>query len=188
MYAEHLGFMDGKLPASPTILFVYGAPDPPLARALERQGFGLHVALNRSEAIARLAEASPRCVFVDLAAAGGEGVAVIFDLKAAVPNLRIVVLTHLGAVVPAVDVLRLGAAECVLLKPVETHLLLAAVEPGGSAGDPSWQRLPTLDRMQWEYIQTVLGSCSGNVSEAARKLGVYRQSLQRMLRRHPPPR
>jgi two-component system response regulator RegA len=49
-------------------------------------------------------------------------------------------------------------------------------------------RLPSLERMQWEYIHAVLGSCSGNVSEAARQLGIHRQSLQRMLRRHPPNR
>ena len=49
-------------------------------------------------------------------------------------------------------------------------------------------RLPSLDRVRWEYIHAVLNSCAGNVSEAARQLGIHRQSLQRMLRRHPPHR
>jgi two-component system response regulator RegA len=48
------------------------------------------------------------------------------------------------------------------------------------------EALPTLERMQWEYIHAVLDSCQGNVSEAARRLRMHRQSLQRMLRRHPP--
>jgi two-component system response regulator RegA len=43
-------------------------------------------------------------------------------------------------------------------------------------------------RIQWEYIHAVLESCGGNISEAARQLGVHRQSLQRMLRRLPPRR
>lgn len=47
-------------------------------------------------------------------------------------------------------------------------------------------RLPSLERVQWEYVHAVLDACDGNVSEAARQLGIYRQSLQRMLRRHPP--
>jgi two-component system response regulator RegA len=48
--------------------------------------------------------------------------------------------------------------------------------------------LPSLERVQWEYVHAVLDACDGNVSEAARQLGIYRQSLQRMLRRHPPRR
>ena len=58
-----------------------------------------------------------------------------------------------------------------------------------AAAEPSRadiERVPTLERMQWEYIRAVLGSCGGNVSEAARQLGIYRQSLQRMLRRRQP--
>jgi transcriptional regulator of acetoin/glycerol metabolism len=58
-----------------------------------------------------------------------------------------------------------------------------------SAAPPSSEstaRLPSLERVQWEYIHAVLESCAGNVSEAARQLGIHRQSLQRMLRRLPP--
>jgi len=32
----------------------------------------------------------------------------------------------------------------------------------------------------------VLYDCNGNVSEAARRLGIYRQSLQRKLRKYSP--
>ena len=70
----------------------------------------------------------------------------------------------------------------VLLKPVDLDELLAITEP---ASVPPAPRLPSLERLQREYIRAVLDSCAGNVSEAARQLGMYRQSLQRMLRRHP---
>ena len=46
---------------------------------------------------------------------------------------------------------------------------------------------PTLARAEWEHIQRVLLDCNGNVSEAARRLGILRQSLQRRLRKHAPP-
>jgi ActR/RegA family two-component response regulator len=48
---------------------------------------------------------------------------------------------------------------------------------------------PTLARAGWEHIQRVLldGNGNGNVSEAARRLGILRQSLQRRLRKHAPP-
>jgi DNA-binding NtrC family response regulator len=57
-----------------------------------------------------------------------------------------------------------------------------------AAARATGEQWPTLQRVQWEYIHAVLGSCNGNISEAARQLGLYRQSLQRMLRRQPPPR
>jgi ActR/RegA family two-component response regulator len=60
----------------------------------------------------------------------------------------------------------------------------ASALPAGGAEAP-W---PSLERIQWEYIHAVLDSCGGNISEAARQLGVHRQSLQRMLRRLPPRR
>jgi two-component system response regulator RegA len=64
-----------------------------------------------------------------------------------------------------------------------------AIEVSQAApGSESALRLPSLERVQWEYIHAVLHSCAGNVSEAARQLGIHRQSLQRMLRRHPPNR
>lgn len=71
--------------------------------------------------------------------------------------------------------------------------LVEGLTPTGAArttafadsADASW---PSLERIQWEYIHAVLESCGGNISEAARQLGVHRQSLQRMLRRLPPRR
>jgi two-component system response regulator RegA len=42
-----------------------------------------------------------------------------------------------------------------------------------------------LDRVHWEHLQRVLMECDWNVSEAARRLGIHRQSLQRKLRQLP---
>jgi transcriptional regulator of acetoin/glycerol metabolism len=73
----------------------------------------------------------------------------------------------------------------VLLDSQSPQLRLIISSPDAAASAP---RLPSLERLQWEYIHAVLGSCAGNVSEAARQLGMHRQSLQRMLRRNPPSR
>ena len=48
--------------------------------------------------------------------------------------------------------------------------------------------LPSLHRMEWEYINRVLRHTGGNISAAARLLGVERSTLQRKLRKHPPSR
>jgi two-component system response regulator RegA len=45
---------------------------------------------------------------------------------------------------------------------------------------------PSLARHEREYIEYVLAECDGNISEAARRLGLHRQSLQRKLRKHTP--
>jgi ActR/RegA family two-component response regulator len=47
-------------------------------------------------------------------------------------------------------------------------------------------RVATLYEAEWMHILAVLAACDGNVSRAARALGLARQSLQRKLRRLPP--
>ena len=56
-------------------------------------------------------------------------------------------------------------------------------EPGAVTQD---YRAPSLARAEWEHINRVLSDCAGNISEAARRLGVHRRSLQRKLQKHPP--
>ena len=46
-------------------------------------------------------------------------------------------------------------------------------------------RKPSLARVEWEHIQRVLADCDGNISHAARLLGIHRRSLQRKLAKHP---
>ncbi len=45
---------------------------------------------------------------------------------------------------------------------------------------------PSLARNEWEYIEYVLVRCDGNITRAAKELGIHRQSLQRKLRKYPP--
>ncbi|MCH2487965.1 MAG: helix-turn-helix domain-containing protein, partial [Erythrobacter sp.] len=49
------------------------------------------------------------------------------------------------------------------------------------------EAFPSLYRHEREYIEYVLAECGGNISEAARRLGLHRQSLQRKLRKFTPP-
>ena len=47
-------------------------------------------------------------------------------------------------------------------------------------------RAPSLARAEWEHINRVLSDAGGNISEAARRLGIHRRSLQRKLQKYPP--
>jgi two-component system response regulator RegA len=80
--------------------------------------------------------------------------------------------------------MRAGAADY-LTKPVDAETcarVLRGLPPGKS------EDLPSLERVEYEYLQRVLADCAGNVSEAARRLGMHRKSLQRKIARHPPSR
>ena len=48
------------------------------------------------------------------------------------------------------------------------------------------EQFQSLDRHEREYIEWVLAQCDGNISQAARRLGLHRQSLQRKLRKYTP--
>jgi two-component system response regulator RegA len=106
---------------------------------------------------------------------------VVRDLKAIDPATVVVVLTGYGSIATAVESVKLGAASY-LTKPADADQIVAAfdgVQPGGDAN------VPSLARVEWEHINRVLTDAGGNVSLAARLLGIHRRSLQRKLSKYP---
>jgi two-component system response regulator RegA len=99
----------------------------------------------------------------------------------------VVVLTGYGSIATALEAIRLGARHY-LTKPADVDEILAAFdrERSGSPREPS--PVPSLARVEWEHINRVLADCGGNISEAARVLGIHRRSLQRKLAKFPAPR
>ncbi|HUK63763.1 MAG TPA: helix-turn-helix domain-containing protein, partial [Dongiaceae bacterium] len=83
-----------------------------------------------------------------------------------------------GSIANALEAVRLGAAHY-LTKPVDVDQILAAL--GGPAPRAAATETPSLERVEWEHIQRVLHDCDGNVSRAARVLGIHRRTLQRKL-------
>jgi two-component system response regulator RegA len=112
-------------------------------------------------------------------------------------NIQILVLTGYGSIATAVEAVRRGAIDY-LNKPVDTEQILAVFERENSAPAASSapgaatstsavnDGTPSLARVEWEHIQRVLNDCGGNISEAARQLGIHRRSLQRKLSKLPP--
>ena len=74
-------------------------------------------------------------------------------------------------------------------KPADADEIVAALQRGeaGNSPTPASEQL-SLARAEWEHINHVLVSVSGNISEAARRLGLHRRSLQRKLAKYPPAR
>lgn len=159
-----------------------------LARAFRRRDFDVRTADGYETALASAKEDSPELAVVDLRMAGKNGLEVVRDLKALDPATRIVVLTGYGSIATAVDALRLGAAYY-LPKPADVDDILGAfrrAEEDPLTAIASDARAPSLARAEWEHISRVLSDCGGNISVAARRLGIHRRSLQRKLSKYPP--
>lgn len=123
---------------------------------------------------------------VDLRLRHQNGLDAIPIILARCPHTRIIVLTGYGSIATAVQAVKLGALNY-LTKPVQVDdLLLAFRGEGLSAGDGKGADSQTLARREREYIEWVLAECGGNISRAARQLGLHRQSLQRKLRKFTP--
>jgi two-component system, response regulator RegA len=136
------------------------------------------------EAETLVAEDPPECVVLDLRIGERNGLDLIPVLKRADPATRVVVLTGYGSVATAIEAMRRGATHY-LTKPADADEILAAFDRGsGEAPTPPLQAM-SLDRVEWEHINRVLLDCGGNVSEAARVLGLHRRSLQRKLAKYP---
>jgi two-component system response regulator RegA len=160
---------------------------PTLVRAFSRRGFEAAGAQSFEEAIAAAEREPPELCVVDLRMPGKGGLELIQELKRIEPQMQIVVLSGYGSIATAIDALRLGATYF-LPKPADVDDILSAFARGNAP--PSTEldtaRAPSLARTEWEHIQRVLADCGGNVSEAARRLGIHRRSLQRKLQKRPP--
>lgn len=156
-----------------------------LARALSARGYEVTRAATVAEALAQARHESPEFALVDLRLPDGHGLDVVAALHAIDQTTKIVVLTGYGAIATAVESLKRGAADY-LTKPVDADQVTAALEKGEGASDPAPAfTVPSLARVEWEHIQRVMTECQGNVSQAARVLGLHRRSLQRKLSKYP---
>jgi two-component system, response regulator RegA len=127
--------------------------------------------------------ARPDAVIVDLRLGAGNGLDLIYDLKADRPEVRIALVSGYLSITIAMQAVKAGA-ETVLVKPVSPKEIVRHIEEG-TTPEGDINATPTLERVEWEHISRVVADTNGNISEAARRLGVYRQTLQRRLRKPP---
>jgi two-component system, response regulator RegA len=163
-----------------------------LLRAFRERGLDGRGARDADTAIAAAGADSPELAVVDLRMPGRSGLDVVRELKAIDPATNVVVLTGYGSIATALESVRLGATHY-LTKPADADEILAAFDRDKESPDSTSRvepsrvehEVPSLARAEWEHIQRVLTDCSGNVSQAARALGVHRRSLQRKLSKRP---
>jgi two-component system, response regulator RegA len=167
-----------------------------LSRELEQYGYEVHATEDTAAVAALALSLQPALVVLELRLRSGSGLPLLSSLRPRLPVTRFVVLTSFGSVATAVSAMRLGAAGY-LCKPVSVeHLLAAATDPRPDAEQHTGPESPadddrealrplTLDQAIWEYIHLTIED-AGSISEAARRLGLWRQSLKRMITKYRP--
>jgi two-component system, response regulator RegA len=155
-----------------------------LGRALEGRGFEVTTAGSVSEAHDRLREAAPAFAVLDMRLEDGNGLKVVEAIRERRDDSRIVMLTGYGAIATAVAAVKAGAVDY-LQKPADADDVVKALLASGDQPEPPDNPM-SADRVRWEHIQRVYELCDHNVSETARRLGMHRRTLQRILAKRAP--
>jgi len=155
-----------------------------LGRALESRGFQVTTAGSVAEATEALRALQPAFAVLDMRLEDGNGLKIVEAIRERRADSRIVMLTGYGAIATAVAAVKAGAVDY-LSKPADADDVVKALLATGDAPEPPDNPM-SADRVRWEHIQRVYELCDHNVSETARRLGMHRRTLQRILAKRAP--
>jgi two-component system response regulator RegA len=160
-----------------------------LAMAFRQRGFRVETASNYDEGLTTFSTNPTELAVLDLRMPGRSGLELLQRIKDKSPDCQVVMLSGFGSIAAGIDAIRAGAVNF-LSKPADADEILAAFARGDQATVAEAKGedfpAPSLARAEWEHIHRVLSDCGGNISEAARRLGIHRRSLQRKLRKRAP--
>jgi two-component system response regulator RegA len=161
-----------------------------LCRAFAARGWEAIGAAGGPSALELAAQSSPDLAVVDLRLPGMSGLDIVHGLRSLDETTCIIMLTGYGSIATALTATKFGA-DHYLSKPADADQILNAyskISEGSNypGAEPGAHHVPSLARVEWEHIQRVLTDCDGNVSQAAKLLGLHRRSLQRKLAKYPP--
>ncbi|APR99903.1 response regulator transcription factor [Pajaroellobacter abortibovis] len=157
-----------------------------LMRVLQRRGYETHgIRRGVETALEEVATHQITHVVLDLKMPGTFGIDVLRAFQSLHAPPKTIILTGYGSIATATEAMRYGAIHY-LTKPADVDNILAAFMGENSPIEtlPPLP-VPTLARVEWEHIQRILRMCGGNISSAARYLGIHRRSLQRKLNKYP---
>ena len=144
-------------------------------------GWRVHGAIDISTAFAIVREQPLDAAVLDLHIGTTSSIPLIRACRGANPALRIMVVSGYLTTETTVIAVRAGA-DVVVDKPIRPREVMKRLLSGADE-DINLRDTPTLEEAIDSHIARVYADCDGNVSETARRLGIYRSSLQRRLRR-----
>jgi two-component system response regulator RegA len=158
-----------------------------LTRGLRSRGFDVTLVTTAAQALLAAGEVAPHFVILDLKLGSDSALPLIRPLRALCSATRICLLTGFASIATAIEAIKLGAHHY-LAKPVHIDEILATLGCVAAADADGEQpslalrgRQHTLDDVEWRHILKTLRDCDGNISRAARALGMHRRTLQRKL-------
>ena len=157
-----------------------------LQRSLQKRGFATVLASSAAAAVAAAQTHRPAFALIDLRLGQDSGLVLIEPLKAAREDMRILLVTGYASIATAVEAIKRGA-DNYLTKPVTADAIVRALQDELENDSPPENTMVPLARVEWEHIQQALSETQGNISAAARLLGMHRRSLQRKLAKRPGP-
>jgi two-component system response regulator RegA len=157
-----------------------------LARALAARGYVVATAPDARRALESARGRAIDRAVIDLRMPGATGLELLVELLKIDQAIRVVVLTGYGSINSAVEAMRLGA-QGYLAKPADADDVLRAMADEDANGQrPAADPPATLAHAGWEHIQRILADTGGNISEASRRLGITRRTLQLKIKKHRP--
>lgn len=164
-----------------------------LQRSLARHGVETLTASDAASALAVARQSLPDFALIDLKLGQDSGLALIQPLREIRADMRILLVTGYASIATAVEAIKLGADDY-LPKPANIPTILRALgeedeelADDADGEEAALEMMTPLSRLQWEHIQQALHETGGNISAAARLLGMHRRSLQRKLTKRPSP-
>lgn len=156
-----------------------------LKEALEKRQFQVYVAYDIEGGKALLEQIKPDYAIIDLRIGPESGLAMVKCLVDVHPQIAIVILTGYASIATAVEAIKLGARHY-LTKPANPDEIVTALAKGEGDPETSLKTRPlSVKRLEWEHLQKVMLEHEGNISAAARALGMHRRTLQRKLDKRP---
>ena len=156
-----------------------------MGRALAARGFDVTTVGSVAEATDALKNPAPAFAVLDMRLEDGNGLKVVEMVRERREDARIVMLTGYGAIATAVAAVKAGAVDY-LSKPADADDVVKALLSSGDIAPEPPENPMSADRVRWEHIQRVYELCENNVSETARRLGMHRRTLQRILAKRAP--
>lgn len=156
-----------------------------LRQALNKRGFEVHIATDVQSGLKLAEDIEPEFAVIDLRIGPESGLVLVRKLHELDANTRIVMLTGFASIATAVEAIKLGAVHY-LAKPADADEIVSALHKNQGDEFVEIKDKPlSVRRLEWEHLQKVLIEHGGNISAAARALGMHRRTLQRKLDKHP---
>ena len=158
--------------------------------ALNRAGFEPWAVGNEDDALAAVRDERVELVILDmnltLSTTGRQGVEILRKIRVLRPEMPVIMITAWGTIPQAVETMTYGAVDYIT-KPWSNTDLIARIKKAlarSKERNEAEEHTETLAEMESEAIRDALRRCGGNMSEAAKLLGITRQSLYRRIEKY----